>query len=82
MITKEYKTKYSNSQKKKFCSRCYYDRYNYPGTCERPGIDAPVTSKQCWSLNNARVVKKEVYLSSYQTKPSNIKTLSCFMPKR
>ena len=37
----------------KHCRGCYYDRYTQPGTCERPGIDSTVTSKQCWSLADA-----------------------------
>ena len=35
---------------KRLCSGCYCDRYNHRGLCERPGIDAPVTSERCWSL--------------------------------
>lgn len=29
------------------CPGCRYDRYNHRGMCERPGIDAPVTSDEC-----------------------------------
>lgn len=35
---------------KYLCSGCRDDRYNHKGLCERPGIDAPVTSDKCWSL--------------------------------
>jgi hypothetical protein len=37
-------------QCKKLCVGCRQDRYNHKGVCERPGIDAPVTSDHCWSL--------------------------------
>lgn len=79
---KVYKTKFTDSQKKKFCRGCYADRYNHPGMCERPGIDAVVTSKQCWSLSDSVVVKKGVYFSSHQRTPDIVKTLSCFYPQR
>jgi len=81
-ILKEYKTNHTDGYKKQFCGSCRQDRYNYPGMCERPGIDAPVTSKQCWNLSGSRVVKKEVYFSIHQVKPKVIKTLSCFSPQR
>ena len=80
-IIREYKTQYSKPQRKKFCSGCYYDRYNHPGLCERPGIDAPVTSKECWSLDGSKVVKKKVWFHPSQVKPRIIKTLSCFWPR-
>jgi hypothetical protein len=41
-----------------YCLGCYNDRYNHPGTCERPGVDAPVTSKNCWSLASAELVTR------------------------
>jgi hypothetical protein len=78
-IIREYKTLKPN---KKYCSRCRQDRYNHPGLCERPGIDAPVTSKECWMYKNAKVVLKEVWWSPYQVKPSKVKTLSCFSEQR
>ena len=40
------------------CRGCYCDRYNHPGLCERPGIDAPVTSKKCWMLAKAKLVTR------------------------
>ena len=40
------------------CSGCYQDRYNHKGMCERPGIDAPVVSEECWYLENAKMVWK------------------------
>ena len=46
----------TDSQRKKLCSGCYNNRYNYKGTCERPGIDAPVTSNKCWSLDPENVL--------------------------
>ncbi|MFA4870986.1 MAG: hypothetical protein WC623_22495 [Pedobacter sp.] len=46
------------------CRGYYQDRYNHPGMCERPGIDAPVTSKECWHLKNAKMVwRKRVSIS-------------------
>ena len=42
----------------KHCSGCDQDRYNHPGMCERPGIDAPVTSKACWNLKDAKLVTR------------------------
>ena len=36
--------------KDEVCLRCDQDRYNYKGMCERPGIDAPVTSDRCWHM--------------------------------
>ncbi len=44
---------------KSMCIGCRNDRYNHPGTCERPGIDAPVTCKECWTYEEAKVVKKK-----------------------
>jgi len=41
--------------KKRLCSGCRNDRYNYRGMCERPGIDAVVTSDNCWSIDNDAV---------------------------
>jgi hypothetical protein len=41
---------------KKLCYGCHSDRYNHKGLCERPGIDAPVTCKQCWSLSPDKVL--------------------------
>lgn len=38
-------------QLKQFCAGCRHDRYNHKGLCERPGIDAPVTSDYCWHLS-------------------------------
>ena len=43
-------------QAKRLCSGCRNDRYNYKGTCERPGIDAVVNSDKCWSLGLDRVL--------------------------
>ena len=40
----------------RLCSGCRHDRYNHPGLCERPGIDAPVTSAFCWHLEPGRAV--------------------------
>lgn len=42
--------------KYRLCGGCRNDRYNYPGTCERPGVDAPVTSQFCWSNDPARAL--------------------------
>lgn len=41
----------TESDLKALCVGCYADRYNHKGMCERPGIDAPVTSDKCWSLS-------------------------------
>ena len=41
---------------KKLCHGCRSDRYNHKGLCERPGIDAVVTSEYCWSLNPANAL--------------------------
>lgn len=49
---------------KKYCSGCDQDRYNHKGMCERPGIDALVTSDDCWHLKDAKMVwKKQVPIS-------------------
>ena len=37
------------------CPGCRQDRYNHPGLCERPGIDAPVTTTKCWHLDRETV---------------------------
>ncbi len=42
--------------KHKFCHGCYQDRYNHKGLCERPGIDAPVLSENCWHLKQTNLV--------------------------
>lgn len=39
-----------------YCYGCRDDRYNHPGLCERPGIDAPVTSSHCWHLAAAKLI--------------------------
>lgn len=70
----------SNKEKQKYCLGCRNDRYNHPGTCERPGIDAPVISKECWHLSNSKIVKKAVYFRSSQIEAIFIKTLNCFSP--
>lgn len=36
--------------KEDVCRGCDQDRYNHKGMCERPGIDAPVTSNRCWLM--------------------------------
>lgn len=70
----------SKREKKKLCAGCRNNRYNMGvGFCERPGIDAVVTSDECWSLESATVVKMKM-VSVSQTPPWNqtpIKTLSC-----
>lgn len=38
------------------CPGCRQDRYNHPGLCERPGIDAVVTSQKCWHLDRTTVM--------------------------
>lgn len=43
---------------KRHCIGCYLDRYNHSGMCERPGIDAPVVSKECWLFKSAKLVWK------------------------
>ena len=53
------------------CGGCRDDRYNHPGTCERPGIDAPVTSKHCWSLDSAKLETRFALSTSV---PMNVKS--------
>ena len=36
--------------KMEVCPGCSHERYNCRGTCERPGIDAPVTCDRCWHM--------------------------------
>jgi hypothetical protein len=71
----------TKNEKKKLCSGCRNNRYNMgKGFCERPGIDAPVTSEECWSFKSAKVVKKKI-VSVSQRPPWNQKprkVLSCF----
>lgn len=45
-----------NEVKRLLCGGCYQDRYNHPGLCERPGVDAPVTSRFCWNNDPAKAV--------------------------
>ena len=40
----------------RFCPGCRQDRYNHKGMCERPGLDAPVTSEFCWNNDPAKAV--------------------------
>ena len=65
------------------CEGCEQDRYNHKGMCERPGIDAPVTSDECWHLKTAKLVmKKMVSISQvppWKQKP--IKVPSCYSVK-
>lgn len=42
---------------KKYCDGCYQDRYNHKGMCERPSIDAPVVSDDCWHLKSAKRIR-------------------------
>lgn len=55
----EEKLKMSKSKidmiKKNVCRGCRQDRYNHQGMCERPGIDAVVTSEKCWHLNPGNI---------------------------
>lgn len=46
----------SVAEKKQHCRGCHQDRYNHKGMCERPGIDAPVVSEDCWLLKNAKLL--------------------------
>jgi len=39
---------------RRLCPGCWKDRYNHFGMCERPGIDAPVTSDYCFHNDPAR----------------------------
>lgn len=71
----------NKQDKKKMCSGCRNNRYNMGrGFVEREGIDAVVTSDECWNLKDSRVVsKKRVSIS--QTPPftqSPVKVLSCY----
>ncbi len=43
---------------KKHCRGCDQDRYNHKGVCERPGIDAPVTSESCWHIESAQRIRR------------------------
>lgn len=50
------------------------------GMCERPGIDAVVTSDECFSFASARVVRRKK-VPIHQVPPWNqtpIRTLSCY----
>ena len=72
----------SNGRKitKTHCSGCDQDRYNHPGMCERPGIDATVTSKECWHLESAMLVKRK-QVSINLTPPWTMKPItvpSCY----
>ncbi len=40
------------------CPGCRNDRYNHPGMCERPGIDAVVTSAHCFSVPHVKYDRK------------------------
>ena len=45
--------------KRTVCGGCRHDRYNMGvGYCERPGIDAPVTTTKCWHLDRETVTWK------------------------
>lgn len=57
---------------KHLCSGCRSDRYNHKGTCERSGIDAPVTSDNCWSLDIKSVLycrAKKTYVMPCHSEP-------------
>lgn len=66
---------------KKLCSGCRNERYNFgKGFVEREGIDAPVTCTQCWSFEDAKIVKKKIVSISqvppWKNKP--VWVLSCY----
>lgn len=58
---------------KKFCNGCYQDRYNHKRMCERPGIDAPVSSNECWHLKTAKRIRL-VEIPINQTPPYHQKS--------
>ena len=66
---------------KKMCAGCRNNRYNMGnGFVERAGIDAVVTTDECWGFQSATVVKKKM-VSIHQRPPWNqkpTKVLSCF----
>jgi len=45
--------------KREVCPGCRSQRYNYPGTCERPGIDSVVRSEYCWSMDTISYDRKK-----------------------
>lgn len=69
--------------KKRDCVGCYNNRYNMgPGYCERPGVDAVVTSEYCWLLEDARYVRSRLVSTSMMPRNYHciplVRRLSCF----
>lgn len=69
---KDKRRKVSNSDKQLFCSGCRQNFYNGHNDL---GID------ECWSLDKAKLKKRELYLRVDSTETENIITLNCFVRK-
>jgi len=65
--------KLTNSQKKKYCIGCRQNFYNGNNS---------YAIKECWNLKDAKVWWRKIYLKPSDIKPTKIRTLSCWMPKR
>lgn len=62
-----------NKLKRNYCDTCSEDFYNGHNSL---GV------KQCWHLAGAKVKWREIYLSLHSRKPTKIRTLDCFNPRR
>lgn len=69
---KDKRRKVPDSDKQLFCMGCRQNFYNGNNDL---GID------ECWSLNKAKLKKRELYLRVDSTETENIVTLSCFTRK-
>jgi hypothetical protein len=65
--------KLSKREKLKHCVGCRSNYYNHPN---KQGV------KECWHLENAKLENREIYYSTHQIKPTKVRTLYCFYPRR
>jgi len=70
----------NKADKKKLCSGCRNNRYNMGLGYRESSVDAVVTCTECWSLEDAKVIKAQIVSVSRRppfTGPK-VKTLSCW----
>ena len=56
-------------KKRKYCPGCRSEFYNGQN---------PHGIKNCWHLNGAKVIWREIYLSLHSRKPTKLRQLDCY----
>ncbi len=66
---KDRRKKVSDDNKRLFCAGCRKDWYNHN------------KSTGCMHLKKAKLKKREIYMTIHSISPSEITTLTCFIPR-